>query len=111
MSQLPCPENMTFGNWSNRWSFRPASDHDRYVASIPLTPDKWERIPLVIQEKLWKLMILPIPAGSISVHGRNYVTGLGFVDWEGWYRIDDNDHLDPLVQMETEYEQERRYVG
>jgi hypothetical protein len=84
VTQWPMPEGLKFGYWRDGWAFCPLTDrHDYPACKVPLTPERWERIPEEVQEKLFKLMVLHVPERE-----RNEVEGIGFVDFEQWYSVE-----------------------
>ena len=96
--QWPMPEGLRFGAWMSGWGFCPANDRrSKSVCRVPLTQGRWERIPEAVQEKLYKLMVLPVPDT-----GRYVVDGLGYVDYEQWYNVECDD-WDELQKMISEF--------
>jgi hypothetical protein len=82
--QWPMPEGLKFGAWMRGWGFCPVTDpRADSVCRHQLTQDRWERTPEAVQEKLWKLMVLPVPE-----HDRTVVDGIGYVDDEQWYNVE-----------------------
>lgn len=97
--QWPMPEGLKFGEWRSGWAFCPLTDrHEHPACKVKLTQERWERIPEEVQEKLFKLMVLPVPERD-----RTVVEGIGLVDFEQWYSVECNDR-DELHKIVNEFE-------